>query len=49
VVFDEPSSEVSVSVRQLAGKFVEAADAGDEAAVGNGDARGRKRRLFARS
>jgi pilus assembly protein CpaE len=49
VVFDEPSSEVSVSVRQLAGKFVEAADSGGEVAATNGDARGRKRRLFARS
>ena len=49
VVLDEPSSEVSVSVRQLAGKFVDAADATEGvAATTNGDARKKKRR-FARS
>ncbi|MGZ8630040.1 MAG: AAA family ATPase [Actinomycetota bacterium] len=48
VVFDEPSSEVSVSVRQLAGKFVEAADMGGEVAATNGNAR-KKKRLFARN
>ncbi len=49
VVYDEPSSEVSVSVRQLAGKFVDAADAAEGVvATTNGDARKKKRR-FARS
>jgi pilus assembly protein CpaE len=49
VVYDEPSSEVSVSVRQLAGKFVDAADATEGVvATTNGDARKKKRR-FARS
>ncbi|MGH2539442.1 MAG: AAA family ATPase [Actinomycetota bacterium] len=49
VVYDEPSSEVSVSVRQLAGKFVQAADAAEDVVTTtNGDARKKKRR-FARS
>jgi pilus assembly protein CpaE len=48
VILDEPSSEVSVAVRQLAGKFVEAADSHEAADTTNGDGR-KKKRLFARS
>jgi MinD-like ATPase involved in chromosome partitioning or flagellar assembly len=54
VVVDEPSSEVAVAVRQLAGKFVEAAGAPEGApssnaeATKNGDGR-KKRRRFART
>jgi hypothetical protein len=53
-VVDEPSSEVAVAVRQLAGKFVEAAGAPEGApssngeATKNGDGR-KKRRRFART
>jgi pilus assembly protein CpaE len=54
VVMDEPSSEVAVAVRQLAGKFVdatggvEAAPSSNGEATKNGDAR-KKRRRFARA
>jgi len=48
VVLDEPSSEVSVAVRQLAGKFVDAA-APDGVASTNGDGGRKKKRRFART
>ena len=47
VVLDEPSSEVAVAVRQLAGKFL-AGTPGDEMAVEpDGRSRKKKKRLFA--
>jgi pilus assembly protein CpaE len=48
VVLDEPSSEVSVAVRQLAGKFVDAAGPDDVAST-NGDGGRKKKRRFART
>jgi len=54
VVLDEPSSEVAVAVRQLAGKFMEGAGTLEGApssnaeATKNGEAR-KKRRRFART
>jgi pilus assembly protein CpaE len=49
VVLDEPSSEVSVAVRQLAGKFVDAAGPADDVATSNGDGGRKKKRRFARA
>ena len=49
VVLDEPSSEVSVAVRQLAGKFVAVSGADAESASTNGDPTRKKKRRFARA
>ena len=54
VVVDEPSSEVAVAVRQLAGKFLEGAGTLDGSPSSNGDATKngearKKRRRFART
>ena len=48
VVLDEPSSEVAVAVRQLAGKFVDGAGVSESIASTNGEGRKKKRR-FART
>jgi len=48
VVLDEPSSEVAVAVRQLAGKFVDGAGVSESVASTNGEGRKKKRR-FART
>lgn len=48
VVLDEPSSEVAVAVRQLAGKFVDGVGVTDSVASTNGEGRKKKRR-FART
>jgi MinD-like ATPase involved in chromosome partitioning or flagellar assembly len=49
VVLDEPSSEVAVAVRQLAGKFAEITDTADGVAPANGDGGRKKKRRFARA
>jgi pilus assembly protein CpaE len=48
VVLDEPSSEVAVAVRQLAGKFADGAGVSESIASTNGEGRKKKRR-FART
>ncbi|MEZ0234550.1 MAG: CpaE family protein [Actinomycetota bacterium] len=48
VVLDEPSSEVAVAVRQLAGKFVDGTGVSESVASTNGEGRKKKRR-FART
>jgi pilus assembly protein CpaE len=49
VVLDEPSSEVAVAVRQLAGKFAEATGTTEGVAPANGDGGRKKKRRFARA
>ena len=49
VVLDEPSSEVAVAVRQLAGKFAEVTSTTDGVAPANGDGGRKKKRRFARA
>ena len=51
VVLDEPSSEVAVAVRQLAGKFVDGAGSSSDEPVAstNGEAARKKKRRFART
>jgi pilus assembly protein CpaE len=50
VVLDEPSSEVAVAVRQLAGRFIEATGAHDELTqTGGGEPKAKKKRRFART
>jgi pilus assembly protein CpaE len=54
VVLDEPSSEVAVAVRQLAGKFVEATSGAEGGPSSNGEANKngearKRRRRFARA
>jgi MinD-like ATPase involved in chromosome partitioning or flagellar assembly len=48
VVLDEPSSEVAVAVRQLAGRFL-AGTPGDEMASSPTGDQKKKKRLFAKS
>jgi hypothetical protein len=49
VVLDEPSSEVAVAVRQLAGRFIEATGGAQSEGPAEAEARPKKKRRFARA